>query len=196
MSALENSYEIVGELRGVDDLHAYLARRRTSAVDVMITVVPAAAAGENNALSLFAADVSLLSGVSHSGVLEVFEGRWLTDGSYAEVTSRPRGVTLGERLASSEQLENHQIASLLRDVNATLRWARGIGVVHRGVSVDAMYVEPGTGRVEIALLPTPIAAGGIPGEATDARTLGDLAWTMFAGFDPDADVRGESLSSV
>ena len=43
LSAFDDTYDIHGELRGADDLRFFLARRRTSGVDAMITVVPAGA---------------------------------------------------------------------------------------------------------------------------------------------------------
>ncbi len=196
LSALSDAYDIMGELRGGVGPSVHVARRRETGTEVLITVVPADALGDNNALGLFAADVNLLTGISHPGIATTIEGRWLDDGSFASVIERPAGKTLAEQLSTDERLGNPQVAVMLRDVSGSLEWARSQGVAHRGVRANAVFVEAGSGRLVIALCATPIPDAGIPGEATDARTIGELARTIFAGGEQSANGDEQSLSSI
>ena len=88
LGALGERYEIVGELRGHARAQLYLARRREDGADVMITVVSAAAAGENNALAHFASDAGALTGLSHPRVPRILEGLWIGSDSFAVVSER------------------------------------------------------------------------------------------------------------
>jgi hypothetical protein len=181
LRAVEDRYEILGELRGGYATRYYLARRRADGADVMITVAVAPHGGENNALAHFASDAQILSRLGHPTIARVLEGKWLGSDAFAVVVERLRGPTLHELLSANERLPNTRIATALQDVDAALDWARDHGVVHRGVSPESLYFDRETSRPRIALSLTPIPLEGVPDSRADARTIGMLAWSMLAG---------------
>jgi hypothetical protein len=179
--ALEDSYRIVGELRSTSgNVRRYVGARKTDGAQVMISVVDMPAGSENNELSHFAADEKLLASLRHPSVLAVLDGRWIGS-SFALVTERPNGTTLLDELDRHTQFRNPRIAMVLQDVWSGLEAARDQGVVHRWVSLDSIYFEETSKRPVVALLPTPIPITGVPGAASDARTIGWLAWAMMTG---------------
>ena len=134
LDGLADDYEIVGELRGMDDVRRFLATRRNDGAEVMIAVVHAGSgAGDNTALSHYGSDVNVLRAASHPGVLQVLEGKWLGPATFAAVTERPHGRSLREMVAAGDRVANARIATMLQDVNAVLEWARAQDVVHRGI---------------------------------------------------------------
>ncbi|HEX4684062.1 MAG TPA: hypothetical protein VH277_15200, partial [Gemmatimonadaceae bacterium] len=72
-------------------------------------------------------------------------------------------------------------AAILEDVKSVLDWARGKGVVHRAITPDTMIFEQGSDRVRVSFAPAPIPMSGVSDVAGDARTIGMLAWAMYAG---------------
>jgi hypothetical protein len=181
LRALDDSYEILGELRARKDAQQFLAKRKSDGADVLITVISAAGGGENNALAHLASDVNLLSGLRHPGLLQTLDGHWLGSDAFAIVTQRVSGVSLDEVLSSGERLTNPRIASILEQVRGITDWARNNGIVHRGVTVDTLYVERDTHRLCTTLTVTPIPLEGLPDACSDAQMIGALTWTLLTG---------------
>jgi len=184
---LDDRYEIVGELRGGATTRYFFGHRRADGRDVLVAVVAGDAVGENNALGHLASDAQLLESNGHPSVARVLDGRWLAAGTYAVVTERVAGQTLHELVSAEGAFANPRIAFLLQDVNSALEWARRIGVVHRGVTAESVYIDPDSRRPRIVLSVTPIGIEGLPDATSDARTIGRLAWSMLAGRAHTAD---------
>jgi hypothetical protein len=178
---LGDRYDVVGELRRSATTRYFFGRRRADAGDVLIAVVAGDIASMNNALGHLASDAQLLEAHAHATVAKVIEGRWLGSDRYAVITERVAGETLYELLSADGPVAKPRIAFLLQEVHSALAWARGIGVVHRGVTPEAMYIDPESRRPRVVLSLTPIELQGLPDAAADARTIGRLAWGMLAG---------------
>src|SRR3954470_15339025 len=88
LGALDERYEILGELRGDGNARRFIARRRADGFDVMIDVASADHGGENNALSHFASDAQILGRATHPLVPHVIEGRWIGRDAFAVVRER------------------------------------------------------------------------------------------------------------
>jgi hypothetical protein len=181
LKALSDRYEVLGELRGAEDLRSYLARRTADGSDVTILVARAPRGGENNALTHYAADTQLLTNIGHPGMPRVLEGRWLGADSVAVVSERVRGSTLSAVTSGDEPMSFPRVAAILQQVNAVLEWARSHGIVHRGVSLDSIVVEDGSGRVLVSLIPTAVPLEGVPDACADSRVLGTLAFELLTG---------------
>jgi hypothetical protein len=172
-------YDIIGELAVDQDAQRYLARRTEDGADVLIAVVNAPEGDEGNALNHLASDVKLQIAHPHHGVLRVLDGRWLGE-SFAVVTQRPAAPTLEEMLVRrDEEFPFVRIATVLRDINAALVWARERGIVHRAIRLENVFVEPGSDRTVVAFNVRPIGLTGMPTEAEDNRTIAGLASAMF-----------------
>lgn len=196
VKALEDTYTIVGELRGSEGVRKYMAKRRDDGTEVNITLLSAPRGGANNELSHFAADVQLLSSLSHPGMARVFEARWLGTGTLAVVTARVQGTTLAEALKAGEAFSNPRAAAVLQEVWGVLDWARGSGVIHRGVTPDNVYFTPKSQHVVVVLGPTPIPVEGVSDMNGDARTVGALAWSMLTGKTFVAEDAGQPLEEL
>jgi chemotaxis protein histidine kinase CheA len=181
LRALDDRYDILGELRARKDAQQFLAKRKSDGADVLITIISAPGGGENNALAHLASDVKLLSGLHHPGLLQTLEGRWLGSDAFAVVTQRVSGESLEELLSSGERLTNPRIASILEQVRGITDWARNNGIVHRGVTIDTLYIERDTHRLCTTLTVTPIPLEGLPDQCSDAQMIGALAWTLLTG---------------
>ena len=186
----DDDYAIVGEVRGTAGRRTFLATRRSDGAEVLLTVLGAAEFGDNNALSHFASDTKILSGARHRGVLQPLDGRWIGSTAFAVVTERPHGATVRQAVAAGERFTNPHIATLLQDVNAVLVWAREQGIVHRGVLLDSIYIEPMSGRIQLSMMPTPIPPDGVPDSLADSQTIGKLALALLSG---RTEEKGETL---
>jgi len=197
LRALEPTYEIVGELRGASDTHRYVARRRDDGVEVMITVVRAPQDG-NNALAHLASDTQLLGNAGHPGVLRVHTGQWLGADAYAVISDPIHATPLAELVSRGERLANARVSIVLQDVDGVLDWARNQGIVHRKVTPETLWFEPGTDRVMISFAPSRIPISGVPDARGDAKTIGVLAWSMLAGrrYDEQDDKANPPLAEL
>jgi hypothetical protein len=181
LGALDARYEVLGELRGSASTRRFIATRREDGGEVLISVVQSAHGDDNNALAHFASDVQILTRANHPRVARALEGLWLGADRFAVVNERIHGTTLLELLSAEGPLPNPRIATLLHEIYEVLEWSRGIGVVHRGVTPDSLYIAHETNQLCVLLGLTQIPLEGIPDERADARAIGALAWTMLTG---------------
>jgi hypothetical protein len=196
LRGLENQYEIHGELRGNGTARRYIGKTRDDrSAEVAIIVASKVEGGDASDLAHFAADSQILANGGHPAVPRVLESRWIGSDAVAVVSDRIAGETLAELLERGERFPNARIARILEDVSAALDWAREAGVVHRGVSPETVVFERGSGRVRVSFVPTRVPMTGVPDEATDARTIGTLAWAFLTG-KPYATGETRSLGEV
>ena len=138
--ALNDEYEILGELCGRDDATCYLGRRKSDGRDVTIMTFRTPEGDAGSALAQLASDAHLLGSLTHPSVAPVIEGRWLGNDGYALVTDRVEAPTLAELISREERLPFQRAAAILEEINAVLGWARANGVVHRLVTPDTVHV--------------------------------------------------------
>lgn len=194
LSALSDTYEIVGEYAALGQNRRYPGRRREDGRDVMITVLRAASdVAEGKAVAQFAADANLMTTLDHPNVPRVLEGRWIGDDAFALVTERIHGVTLAE-LLRGDRLEKPRIADILADVDGVLEWARNERLSHRAVTPDSVWIERGTNRVFVTLAPMETPKTNRPDPRDDARTIGQLALTALTA-KPMTDEHDDTLIS-
>ena len=198
LRALERNYQIVGELRGAPDTHRFVARRREDGSAVMITVVRTPADDGSNALAHLASDTQLLTNLSHANVPSVHLGQWLGADTYAVVGDPVHGTPLAESISRGDRFAPARVAVVLQEVDGVLDWARSHGIVHRKVTPETLFFEPGTNRVVMSFAPARIPISGVPDARGDARTIGVLAWTMLAGrrYDDRDDKANPPLGDV
>lgn len=181
LRALERNFQIVGELRGPPDNHRFVARRREDGAEAMITVARAPQDDDNNALAHLASDAQLLTNVTHANVPRVHSGHWLGAESYAVISDPVHATPLAELVSRGEKFANARVSVVLQEVDGVLDWARSQGIVHRKVTPETLWFEPGTNRVIVSFASSRIPISGVPDARGDARTIGVLAWTMLAG---------------
>ena len=177
---LNDTYEIIGELAARDDARTFMAKRRADGLEVVIVVAPSPAGDQGNALSHLAADANLLSSLEHRAFLPIVDGQWVGTDQFAIVTRRTKAPTLHELLnRRDEEFGFPRIAAILREASGVMEWARERKVVHRAVTPETLFVEPGSDRVCVSFAISPLPASGVPGEDADARCIASLARAMF-----------------
>ena len=205
LSTLANDYDVVGEVGGSGDARSFMAtrkagsgtKRRDDTTGVMITVVTPPEGDEGNALSHLAADTKLLAGTVHRRLLPVIEGRWVGDDAFAVVTQRTNDPSLAQRLATVEKFTTTRVAAILREVNGLLEWAREHNIVHRGVTMERLFLEPKTDRVRVSFSVAPIRRiQQSDAQTDDARTIVKLAMAMLTGVADPTTYDGKTLSDM
>ncbi|CAN5805627.1 hypothetical protein BH11GEM1_BH11GEM1_17430 [soil metagenome] len=205
LSTLANDYDIVGEVGGSSDARSFMAtrkaatgtKRRDDTTGVVITVVTPPEGDEGNALSHLAADTKLLAGTVHRRLLPVIEGRWVGDDAFAVVTQRTNDPSLAQRLATVEKFTTTRVAAILREVNGLLEWAREHNIVHRGVTLERLFLEPKTDRVRVSFSVAPIRRiQQSDAQTDDARTIVKLAMAMLTGVADPTTYDGKTLSDM
>lgn len=191
---LAGEYEILGELRGITDATEYRARRRADAQEVLIRVWSGSTVKTREALPQFAADARLLVGLRHPAIAPVLAAEWLTDDRLAVVYEYLPLPTLEEQVDRGEEFSFPRLAAILRGINGALEWAREQKVVHRGVTLESLYLEPGSDRGIITFVNGPVPVGGVLDPTTDARTLAALAWEVLTR--SEQAVEGETLAEM
>ena len=191
LEQLGDSYEIIGEFAARDDARTFMAKRRSDGLDVLIAVARTPEGDQGNALSHLAADANLLKSLEHRVLLPIVEGRWVGTDEFAIVMQRTKAPTLHELLSRrDEDFGFPRIAAVLREANGVLEWARERKVVHRAITPETLFVEPGSDRVCAAFAISPLPTSGVPGADADARTIASLARAMFTR-SPAAPERAE-----
>src|SRR4051812_34748760 len=148
LEALAGQYDIIGELASREDIRTFIGKRKEDGLDVLARVAQAPAGDKGNALSHLAADGNLLAGLRHPHHVSIVEGVWVGTDAFAVVTERSFWPSLREVLSRrEEEFSFPRIAAILQDVNAALEWARDQKVVHRLVTLDTVYLEPGSDHV-------------------------------------------------
>ncbi len=204
LTALENDYDVVGEVRGPGGVRAYTAtrtdegaKRRDDQSGVMISVITTPEGDEGNALSHLAADTKLLAGMSHRRLIPVVEGRWIGADAFAVVTQRTTDPSLAQKFATGETFTTPRVAAILREVNGLLEWAREHKVVHRNVTADRIFLEPKTDRVRVMFGVAPIIRlKHVDAETEDARTIVRLVVAMLTGSEDPSTYEGQTLTEL
>lgn len=179
LSALEDTYRIVGELSARGPVREYLANRVDGGGDALILVGEPPQGDAGNALTLYAADVNLLATLEHRNLIPIREGRWIGQDRFAVVTERCAAPTIATLIARGESWSYPRIATILHEVNGLLEWSRKQKVVHRRITPDTLHLEPDTDRVLASFVAQPLTRQGAPGPEGDARTIAELAWALI-----------------
>src|SRR5437773_9383230 len=142
-------YEVVGELSegGRPGARTLLAKSAESGESLLLIATKAPESDQGNALNHLAADANLLAGATHRNLLPVRGGEWLNETEFGLITQRVNVPTLADLLnRRDEEFDYTRIAHILSEVNGLLEWARTRRVVHRRVTPQSLFVEPGSDR--------------------------------------------------
>jgi len=218
LDALNDDYEILRELGRGGTAVVYLARERATGDEVAIKVVRAQFAEDTEALARLAREARFVAQLHHPNVVDVREVLDLGDAGLALVMTHVPGRTLRQILRDEGALAPGRATAILRDVALALDAAHSIGIVHRDVKPENVFIDDDDRAVladfgiarsmsaeaqqltmhGVAIgTPAYMAPEQIDGENLDARSdlysLGLLGWEMLTGKRPFA---GEALYSV
>jgi alpha-tubulin suppressor-like RCC1 family protein/tRNA A-37 threonylcarbamoyl transferase component Bud32 len=218
LDALTSDYEILRELGRGGTAVVYLARERATGDEVAIKLVRAQFADDSEAMARLAREARFVAQLHHPNVVAVRDVLDLGDAGLALVMTHVPGRTLRQILRDEGALASARASAILRDVALALDAAHAIGIIHRDVKPENVFVgdddravladfgiarsmSPETQQLTMqgVAIGTPayMAPEQIDGDDLDARSdlysLGLLGWEMLAGNRPFA---GEALYSV
>lgn len=218
LELLEPDFEVMRELgRGATSV-VRLARERASGDTVAIKIIRAQFLDDAEAVGRFAREARYVSLLDHPNVVRLREVRDLGDAGIALVMTHVGGPTLREYLRQHGALTVDRAESIMRDIAAALAAAHGVGIAHRDVKPENVFLDDTgaalladfgiarsmTGETQQLTMsgvaigtPTYMAPEQIDGATLDGRgdiySLGLTAWEMLTGHRP---WDGEALYAV
>jgi serine/threonine protein kinase/alpha-tubulin suppressor-like RCC1 family protein len=217
LSALEQTYEIVREVGRGGTALVYLARERSTGAEVAVKLIRAKYIEDEETIARFAREARYVGKLHHPNVVALRSVVELGDLGLALVMDHVRGQTLKQTIQEHGPLSPEQTESVLRDIAAALGAAHAMGIVHRDVKPENIFIDT-SGRALLAdfgvarsmtsetqLTMSGIAIGTpaymapeqIDGTSLDGRgdiySLGLVGWEMLTGKRP---WEGSSLYAV
>lgn len=216
-AALEAEYEIVRELGRGGTAVVYLARQRSSGAEVAIKLVRAKYLEDDEALARFAREARFVAQLDHPNIVPMHAVLDLGSAGIALVMGHISGRTLKQLIHDEGRLPVGRVERVIRDVASALGAAHALGIVHRDVKPENIFVDEDgralladfgvarsmTGDTQLTMsgvaigTPAYMAPEQIDGVELDGRgdiySLGLVAWQMLTGLRP---WDGESLYAV
>ncbi len=217
LSALEPSYEIIREIGHGGTSVVYLGRERATDSEVAIKLIRSKYLGDEEAMGRFAREARFLGRLVHPNIVRVRDVLELGDAGLAIVMAHVPGRTLKELIRESGRLDPDRAERFTRDIARALGAAHAMGIVHRDVKPENVFVDPEdrplladfglarsmTGDSQLTMAGVAIGTPAymppeqIEGASLDARgdiySLGLVAWEMLTGHRP---WEGESLYAI
>ncbi|HET9729764.1 MAG TPA: protein kinase [Acidimicrobiia bacterium] len=216
-AGLEAHYEILRELGRGGTAVVYLARHRRTGAEVAVKLVRAKYLEDDEALARFAREARFVAQLDHPNIVPMHEVLDLGSSGIALVMGHVSGRTLKQLILDEKPLPIERVESVMRDVAGALGAAHALGIVHRDVKPENIFVDD-TGRALLAdfgvarsmsgdtqltmsgvaigtpayMAPEQIDGVGLDGRG-DIYSLGLVAWQMLTGVRP---WDGESLYAV
>jgi len=216
-AALEADYEIVRELGRGGTAVVYLARNRETGAEVAIKLVRAKYLEDDEALARFAREARFVAQLDHPNIVPMHAVLDLGSSGIALVMGHISGRTLKQVIHDEKRLSIASVERVIRDVAAALGAAHAVGIVHRDVKPENIFVDDDgralladfgvarsmSGDTQLTMsgvaigTPAYMAPEQIDGVELDGRgdiySLGLVAWQMLTGLRP---WDGESLYAV
>src|SRR5215470_413205 len=217
LAALEPEYEVIREIGRGGTSVVYLALERESNTEVAIKLIRSKYLADDEAMGRFAREARFLERLVHPNIVRVRAVLELGDAGLAIVMAHVPGRTLKELIREDGRLTPERTERFTRDIARALAAAHAMGIVHRDVKPENVFVGPddrplladfglarsmlGDSQLTMAGVaigtPAYMAPEQIEGAALDARgdvySLGLVAWEMLTGRRP---WEGESLYVV
>jgi alpha-tubulin suppressor-like RCC1 family protein/tRNA A-37 threonylcarbamoyl transferase component Bud32 len=208
LSALEPSYEILREIGRGGTALVYLARERATDAEVAIKLIRAKYVEDEETLARFAREARYVGQLHHPNVVALRSVVELGDAGLALVMDHVAGRTLKQAIQENGPLAPEGAESVLRDIAGALGAAHALGIVHRDVKPENIFIDEderalladfGVARSmsnETQLTMSGIAIGtpaymapeqidGVPLDGRgDIYSLGLVGWEMLTGKRP------------
>ena len=216
-TALRGEYEILRELGRGGTSVVYLAREIATGEEVAIKQIRAKFIEDEEAVARFAREARFVAQLAHPNIIPVRRVVDLKRGGVALVMDHVPGRTLRDLIREVGPLPPDRAERITRDVAAALGIAHGMGIVHRDVKPENIFVDDSDramladfglaramdGDTQLTMAgvaigtPAYMAPEQIDGNDLDARgdiySLGLVAWEMLTGKRP---WEGETLYAI
>jgi serine/threonine protein kinase len=148
------SYRITGKLGSGGMGAVYLAKHTLIGREAAIKVLLPELCGDESIVARFFNEARTTTAIKHPGIVEIYDFGYARDGSAYLVMERLEGEPLGARLKRVGKLPIDQALSIARQMCGALMAAHRIGVVHRDLKPDNVYIVsdpevPGGERAKI-----------------------------------------------
>jgi len=148
------SYRITGKLGSGGMGAVYLAKHTLIGREAAIKVLLPELCGDESIVARFFNEARTTTAIKHPGIVEIYDFGYARDGSAYLVMERLEGEPLGSRLKRVGRLPIEQALSIARQMCGALMAAHRIGVVHRDLKPDNVYIVqdpevPGGERAKI-----------------------------------------------
>ena len=207
-AGLDAEYEIIRELGIGGTAIVYLARKRSTGDEVAIKLIRAAYLEDPEAIARFEREARLASRLDHPNVVPIREVLPLGAGGVALIMAHVAGRTLKQFIRENGQVSPDRAEHILRDVAAGLNAAHEMGIVHRDVKPENIFVDESdtalladfglarstAGDSQLTMsgvaigtptyMPPETIDGGIIDMRGDIYSLGLVAWEMLSGRRP------------
>src|SRR5262245_11862333 len=141
LSVLEPQYEVIREIGRGGTALVYLARERSSGTEVAIKLIRAKYIEDDETLARFAREARYVGQLNHPNVVALRSVVELGDLGLALVMDHVRGPTLKQMIQESGPLSPLRAELILRDIALALRAAHTMGIVHRDVKPENIFVD-------------------------------------------------------
>ena len=216
-AGLSADYELVRELGRGGTSTVYLARERATGDEVAIKLIRAKFMEDEEAVGRIEREARFVAQLAHENIIPVRRVVDLKRGGVALVMEHVPGRTLRDMIRAIGPLPVDRAEQIVREVAAALGAAHALGIVHRDVKPENIFVDE-SGRAMLAdfglarsmhgdtqltmagvAIGTPayMAPEQIDGNDLDARgdvySLGLVAWELLTGKRP---WEGETLYAI
>ena len=134
------SYRITGKLGSGGMGAVYLAKHTLIGREAAIKVLLPELCGDESIVARFFNEARTTTAIKHPGIVEIYDFGYARDGSAYLVMERLEGEPLGARLKRVRKIPVDQALSIARQMTGALMAAHRIGVVHRDLKPDNVYI--------------------------------------------------------
>jgi serine/threonine protein kinase/alpha-tubulin suppressor-like RCC1 family protein len=216
-AGLSADYELVRELGRGGTSIVYLARERATGDEVAVKLIRAKFMEDEEAVGRIEREAKFVAQLAHENIIPVRRVVDLKRGGVALVMEHVPGRTLRDMIRETGPLPIDRAEQIIREVGAALGAAHALGIVHRDVKPENIFVhESGRallsdfglarsmdGDTQLTMAgvaigtPAYMAPEQIDGTSLDARgdvySLGLVAWELLTGKRP---WEGETLYAI
>src|SRR5215211_261316 len=146
LRALERDYELIRELGQGGMAAVYLARRRDTGRLVAIKAVRSRYLDDDDALRRFTREARTVADLDHPNIVRTEAIEQIGDRAVAIIMEYVPGGTVRDRLREYGAFSAEDAESVLRDVANALGYAHRLGIVHRDVKPENVFLDELTGR--------------------------------------------------
>ncbi len=167
------SYKVTAQLgRGVTG-NIFAGENATGAKVVLKLLLPELAANPDVVMRFFN-EAKTTAKIRHPGVIEIYETGYYGQGQPYVAMEHLVGESLGARILTLGRLSATQIAELCQQISAVLAATHAVGIVHRNLSPENIYIVTRDGRETVKVLGFDLAK--VPGDPIAAPIFGNPSY--------------------